>query len=494
MRLLTLALTVCLMASAVTIPTAHYDNSRDAVNSQETVLTPANVANLKLLGKYSLDGVLFAQVLYIPAVTIAGVSHNVLIAATMNNSVYALDADLPGSTPLWGANFGATFASPFAGMYVNLGVCATPVVDVANGFVYVVTVNNTPTWTLRKLSLTTGVEAAHVDISGTSQGVAFHPEWHIQHTPLTLANGSVYVGFGAGNEPFFWWGWVFAYDASTLSQIAILNLAPGIGAGVWEPGGGPAVDGSGNLYFPTGNGAWDGVTNFSQSIMKVSPTLAILDWFTPSNESSTSAVDADVASGSVMLIPGTTLLTFGSKDGRVWVIDTTNMGHLQGTGKAPQVFPVASITAGAGTGIYGGCFFGNVGYFPMAGLPTSGFSFSGSTFTTTALASTSANFAQVTMAGSSNAGANPILWMLTVDSSPVVTKRPVTLRARNPVTLAEYWNSGSLIGNYAKFAAPTVANGRVYVPTSDSTVVAFGLVPSTVTSGSVARIGSVATQ
>lgn len=487
--------TAGLMVFSATVPTAHYDNSRDGVNASETVLTPASVARLTKLGSYSIDSVSFGQPLYIPLVTVGGTAHNLLIVATFNNTVYAFDADIPGSSPLWSTNFGSTWSTPFAVFYgTNIGITSTPVVDVAGGFVYVVTSGGAPTYTLRKIAIATGTQTASVVISGTSGGVTFTPIWQTQRTPLTLANGNVYVGFGAGNEPFTWYGWLFAYSTSSLSQVAVLNLAPGIGGGVWEPGGGPAVDGSGNLYISTGNGAWDGATNFSQSIVKLSPTLAILDWFTPSNESSTSAVDADIASGTVMLIPGTTLLTFGSKDGRGWVVDTANMGHLQGTGQAPQVFTVGSITAGAGTGIYGGCFFGGVGYFPMAGLPTSAFSFSGSTYNTTAVASTSASFAQVTMAGSSNAGTNPILWMITVDSSPLVTKRAATLRAMNPSTLAEYWNSGTVIGNYAKFAAPTVANARVYVPTSDGTIVAFGIPPSTNISGGVVFSGGVTIQ
>jgi hypothetical protein len=480
-----IALAGCCLA--ITVPTARYDNSRGGANTQETKITPANVATMITLGRYPLDGASMSQPLYIPAVTVSGASHNLIIAATMNNTVYAFDADIPGSAALWSTNFGATWASPYTTVFysTNLGITSTPVVDATNGFVYVVTVNNTPTFTLRKLALSTGVQASSIAISGSFPGtggpsdvpvggnVPFVATWEVQRTALALANGNIYVGFGAGAEGATWHGWMFAYRATDLVQQGVLLLSPGgVGAGVWEPA--PAVDDSGNLYFTTGNGQWDGTANYSQSVVKTNATLTVTDWFTPSNHATTDAQDADLSSGQVMLIPGTTLLTFGSKDARVWVIDSTNMGHLQGTGAAPQVFTSATVTVSDHSGIYGGTFFNSTGYFPIATAPMNAFTFSGSTFTTSALSSTVANFAQVGAVGTSNSGTNPILWAVTIDTSAFSTQRQCTLRAFNPATLVEYWNSGT-IGTLSKFTAPLVANGRAYVSTFDSGVQVFGL-------------------
>jgi hypothetical protein len=477
-----------------TVPTAHYDNSRNGVTSSEPLITPSNVSSLQKLGSYTLDGPLYNQALYVQGVTISATLRNVIIAATMNNTVYALDADNVGASPLWSTNFGTPWSGyPNFGQFYNqnIGILSTPVVDTVNGFVYVVSVNNTPTFTIRKLNLSTGAQVASTNISasvpgtgtGSSGGTLTFAAWagnQTQRTPLTLANGKVYFGFGSNAENPTWpnyHGWIFAYDAVTLAQSSVLCLSPnGNGAGVWEAAGGMAVDGSGNLYFATGNGDYDGVANFGQSIVKVNSSLVIQDWFTPSNFAVTNPEDADISAGRVMLIPNTTKLTIGSKDGRIWVVDTGSMGHLQGTGTAPQVFSVPnSFTPGPATGIYGGLFFNSTGFFPVATFPVVAFSFSGSTYNTTAIASTVGSYPQVTLAGSSNGTQNPIVWALTVASSAYSTQRPVTLRAWNPVTLAEYWNSGTVIGNYAKFAAPTVANSRVFVPTSDGTIVVFGL-------------------
>lgn len=499
--LIALILAASILAQAASVPTANYDNTRAGVNSAESVLTPANVSGLVKQGTYTLDGPVLSQPLYVQGLAIGSSTFNVLIVATMNNTVYALDADRPGNPPLWSANFGATWnvgSVAFFGIFYSaagVGILSTPVSD--GTYVYVVTVNNTPTYTLRKIALATGVQSASVAISGsvtgsgagtvggitddtTGSNLNFHAAWQLQRGALTLANGNVYFTFGAaGDEGSVWHGWIFGYSTASLSQVGVFCSTPNAnGAGMWEAGG-AAADASGNLYVSSGNGAWDGTSAFAQTVFKLSPSLALLDWFTPSNHTSTQTVppDADLSSGRVMLIPGTSLLTLGSKDCRVWVIDTGSMGHLQGTGTAPQVFSATSCTPGFGTGTYGGLFFGSTGYFPITGGSTYGFTFSSSTYNTTAAAVSSASYFQMAISGSSNGGANPILWAVTPDSgSPIQTARQATLRALNPATLAEYWNSGpGNIGTFAKYASPLIANGKVYVPSWDGKVQAFGL-------------------
>jgi hypothetical protein len=433
------------------------------------------------------------QPLYVPGVTVGSLAYNLILVGTLNNTIYAFNADNPSQLPTWQLNFGATWASPFSVNCCysnNIGILSTMATD--GTYLYLVTVNDTPTYTLRKVSLATGLQVASATISGSVTGTGagtvggetdttsgssllFNAAFQTQRAALTLANGNVYLGFGAGDESKVWHGWIMSYDTASLTQQAIWCSTPnGNGGGAWNVQG-FAVDGSGNIYASTGNGSWDGSTSFSQSVLKFNSSLVMEDWFTPSNESTSSAADADLSSGSVMLIPSTSLLTLGSKDGRVWVIDTGNMGHLQGSGAAPQVFNSATVTEGSGTGVFGGAFFQSNGYFPIASQSMNGFAFSGSTYTTAAFASTSPSFAQVALTGTSNGGSNPILWAVTIDSSGFSTERQATLRALNPATLAQYWATDGSYGAYSKFAPPTVANGRVYVPTFGGSLLAFGL-------------------
>src|SRR5439155_2383215 len=104
----------------------------------ETILTPANVnsTNFGNLFNYAVDGYTFAQPLYVPNLTIAGGSHNVVFAATEHDSVYAFDAD--GGGQLWQRSFiiaanGVTSVPQpdvISGDIVpEIGITGTPVID-----------------------------------------------------------------------------------------------------------------------------------------------------------------------------------------------------------------------------------------------------------------------------------------------------------------------------------------------------------------------------
>ncbi len=90
----TLALTV--QASPIPdVTTYHFDNSRDGLNAQETVLTPANVtsATFGKIGFFQADGKVDAQPLYLAGLNVNGTATNVLYMATEHGSLYAFNAD-----------------------------------------------------------------------------------------------------------------------------------------------------------------------------------------------------------------------------------------------------------------------------------------------------------------------------------------------------------------------------------------------------------------
>ena len=76
------------------IPMFHVDQNRSGLNSNETILTPNKTpANFGKLFSYLVDGYVYGQPLVISNLTIGGTTHNVLFAATENDTVYAFDAD-----------------------------------------------------------------------------------------------------------------------------------------------------------------------------------------------------------------------------------------------------------------------------------------------------------------------------------------------------------------------------------------------------------------
>ena len=67
---------------------------------------------------------------------------NVVYVATMNDSVYAIDADAPGSTtPLWHVNLGTAVPSAaipdLEDVNPQVGILSTPVIDVNAQVTYV---------------------------------------------------------------------------------------------------------------------------------------------------------------------------------------------------------------------------------------------------------------------------------------------------------------------------------------------------------------------
>lgn len=482
---------------AATISTSQGDNSRNNANLSETTLTPATVAQLHRLGSYSVDGAVRGQPLFIEGVAINGQVYNVLLVCTMHNSCYAFDAAHPSTPPIW-------HAGPFAvsrTVYPNDGVLygqevgclATPVADVPNGALFVACTNATPTWVLYKLSLTSGSVLASVTIAGSVLGsgdpaggdcvsggvLSFCPGFALIRSGLALANGNVYVAAGSYADIAPFHGWLFAYSAANLAPGGVFCTSPNTqGASFWHSGGAPVVDASGNLYLTTGNGAYDGLKAFGESVLKFSPSLTLLDWFTPANWAALTAADWDLSSGHPMLIPGTTQLTFGAKDFNVYSIDTTCMGHLQGSSActAPQIFKTNPTGSGQDFGIYGGMFANGVGYFPNVGAQIYSFSISGSTWNTTPRAGSTTAYgfpgAQMTYAGG-------IVWALTTTGNSETSAQAGTLRALNPADLTEYWNSdqtsGDALGTLAKFASPTISDGMVYAPTLDGKIQVYGL-------------------
>src|SRR5216684_3329112 len=133
----------------VNVVTYHEDLARTGQNTNETVLTPANV-NVNTFGQlfsYSVDGYLFAQPLYVSGLAIPGKgTHNVVFVATAHNVVYAFDADDPAQTaPLWMVSFGDVFTANLSPNDIwdgEDGVLGTPVIDLAGGTLYVVSHHN----------------------------------------------------------------------------------------------------------------------------------------------------------------------------------------------------------------------------------------------------------------------------------------------------------------------------------------------------------------
>lgn len=484
---------VCLRLTAAVI-VAHADLGQTGAFSDTTLTTlNVNAATFGKVGSFSTDTPIFAQPLVVPG------SPNLLIVATTTNKVYGFNADLPNSPALWIRDFGDS-RHTWPGHFVNgetlnrltsIGIFGTPVADSTAGTLYVVSASSAA-WILYQLSLSTGAILQQVTIQGHVTGTGdtgdsviggqlqFNPLFSLQRAGLTLANGKVYVGFGSFNDQHPWHGWLFAYNTADFSQAAIFCTTPNTGGGaIWQSGGAPAVDGSGNLYVTTGNDSSisDG-TNFGESVLKLSPTLSLLDWFTPSTFASLDSVDADVSAGRPILLRGTSQLLVASKNLTVYSVDSACMGHVEGSNIncTLQKFATANQVVSDATGAFGAVVLNGSLYVPTTTGTLYAFSSIGGIFNAVPLI-------QANVYGfpgpAQMAAANGIVWIVASPDNSNFDPGAGRLRALRASDFTELWNSdqtpGDTLGRLAKFTSPVIANGKVYVPNQDGQVQVYGL-------------------
>ena len=502
--------------------TYHNDLARDGVNAHEYALTPQSVTG-SAFGKLfscTVDGAVYAQPLWIANVSIGGSRHNVVLVATMHDSLYAFDADTSPCTQLWRVSLidtrhGATpdevsvfdtrtnwlVGAGNGNTAPEVGVTGTPAIDPATGILYVVSMSTDPAGTsfyqrLHAIDVTTGREKAgsptlivgnYAGTGGGGTSVAFDPRQERQRAGLTLVNGQIYIAWASFEDAEPWYGWIMGYSYSNgaLLQSSVLNVAPNTrGAGIWMSGGAPAASSTGKIYVTTGNGTADanatsGPTNdYGDSVLALSGALTVSDWFTPTNAATLAANDLDLGSGGAAVLvspltgPNPHVAITGGKDGTLYVLNADHLGGF-GDAQALQYFTVgAEIHAIP-------AFWNNTLFLAPANQPMLAYSFDPSVDKFSPTTPTSRSTGQYPWPGSapsvsaSASGGNAIVWA--IDSSSFCTTRtgrcgPAVLHAYDATNLTkELWNSATnaadAAGNAVKFTVPTVANGKVYVGT-----------------------------
>jgi hypothetical protein len=345
--------------------TYHNDNARIGANLHETILTPSNVnaGNFGKLFTVRLDGDVFAQPLYVPKVAVPtqGI-HNLVIVATENNTVYAIDADDPKGLILWSTHLEP--ALPFKDVPAGactvivplIGITGTPVIEAATNTLYVVArtfEQSNHNFKLHALDIATGKDRpkSPVVISASAQGtgdgsrdgkLVFATTLQLQRPGLALSAGKLYVGFASNCDYGNYHGWLLAYDASTLRQTAAFLTTPnGARGGIWQSGAAPGVDEDGQLYIVSGDGTFNaesGGFDYGDAFLKLSPRpdghLTILDYFTPFDQDRLNELNEDLGSSGTVLLPDQPgphphLLISADKSGTIYVVDRDNMGHFR---------------------------------------------------------------------------------------------------------------------------------------------------------------------
>ncbi len=492
--------------------TYHNDVARTGQNLTESLLTTSNVkTSFGQLFHDSVDGLVDAQPLIKTQVNIPGQgTHNVLYIATENDSVYAFDADSAGP-PLWHVSVlgSGEIASDDRGcsqVTPQIGITSTPVIDPnagPNGTIYVVAMSKTSSGTtayfqrIHALDMTTGAEefGGPFTVAATfSPGPAFDPKQYKERTGLLLLNGQLITAWASHCDDKPYNGWIMAYDQNTLVQTSALDITPnGSEGAIWQAGGGLAADNSGNIYFLAGNGTWDTKVDtngfptkndFGNGFLKLSNSngLTVSDFFEPFNTVSESDGDTDLGSGGAMVLPDMTdstettrhLAVGAGKDGNIYLVDRDKMGKFNSANNSNAY----QVLAGAlDNGEWSApAYFNGTLYYGGVNVQLQAFTFSQAKLVVmpSSVSTETYGYPGATPSISANGSSNAIVWAVQNEGSLGA------LRAYDATNLGtEFYNSNSTPGdsfNDNKFITPTIANGKVYVGTTNSVVV-FGLKP-----------------
>lgn len=503
--------------SAVDVVTYHNDVARTGQNLNETVLTTVNV-NSTTFGKLrtlAVDGKVDAQPLYLSNLAnIAGGTHNVVYVATEHGSVYAFDAD--DGTQLWtvstlGSGETTSDARGCDQVVPEIGITGTPVIDRSagtSGVIYVVAMSKSGSnyfQRLHALDVTTGAEmfsgpkTIQATFPGTGDNasggtVIFDPAQYKDRAALLLLNGVVYIAWSSHCDIRPYTGWIMGYNQTTLAQTTVLNVVPNGSAGaIWMANTGPAADSAGNIYLLDANGDFGATLNasgfpangnYGNAFLKLSTSsaLAVADYFEMSNQQSENDTDTDLGSGGALVLPdlddGTGnmrhLALGAGKDGHIYVVNRDAMGKFNRS--TNNIYQELSGVLGGGVFSMPAYFKGTI-YYGAVGDAIKAVKITNAKLGTGPVSQSSNTFPYpgATPSISANGASNGIVWAAENTS-------PAALHAYDASTLHELYNSNQAsngrdqFGNGNKFITPTVANGKVFVGTTNSVGV-FGLLP-----------------
>jgi autotransporter-associated beta strand protein len=343
--------------------------------------------------------------------------------------------------------------------------------------------------------------------------VQFNGQVDHDRAALSLVNGKLYAEFCSPGDIFPYHGWIISWNVSPsgFTLAGWFCTCPNDGlSGIWMGGGTLQFEPDGSAwYFETGNGSGGNPTlnaqglptnaNYNEALVKMvaDPTtsvnhqgpngwgMKVVDYFIPYNVNALDVADADFGSGSPLLLPPSAgipghpnLILSAGKSGEIYLSDRNSLGKFDpvndnvlnavndGSG---HIEPPNLISGSLSTGAY---FNGKI--YWVSGYTGAAYAYQISSSGIVSAVSQSTNqmgFEPGSLQVSSNGAVNGIVW--------VMDRSLNAIHAFDASTFStELWNSnqkaGDALDSTLTFQAPTVANGEVFVGTSDS-LMAFGL-------------------
>jgi hypothetical protein len=284
----------------------------------------------------NVEGPIYAQPLYWRP---PGAGPALVISATENDLVYALDADT--GRIVWRTALGHPVRSSAlpCGNIDPLGITGTPVIDASRGVVYLdamIDDRGTPRHLIYGLRLSDGgiLAGFPIDVGAglAAHGVRFDPVAQNQRGALTLLRDRIFVPFGGH------FGDCSDYHGAVVSigidppQLRGAWLTRATKGGIWAPAG--LSEAGGFLYFSTGNTEGAQTWQDGEGVFRVGPDLKHAsdphEFFAPSNWKQLDTDDLDLGGVTPLplALPGSDMLLALGKDGNAYLLDRANLGGV----------------------------------------------------------------------------------------------------------------------------------------------------------------------
>jgi outer membrane protein assembly factor BamB len=293
-----------------------WDAGRSSASADPTGITAANVATLRRQ-QVSIDGTVDGSAIYLHGVRANGGTHDVFFVTTTYGKTLAIDA--ADGTILW--RFTPSGYDSWAGS--RQITTATPVADPGREFIYAAS----PDGRIHKLSVADGRAVWSTAITRLPAREKIASSLNFFHGRVVAVTGG-YIG---DTPPYQ--GHVAILDAASGRLLHVWNslcsdrrelIDPSscneTMSAIWGRAGAVIDSVTGDIYFATGNGRWDGRTNWGDAAIALdSNATNIVDNYTPTNTDELSSRDADLGSTSPALLGGGFVVQ-GGKDGMIRLV------------------------------------------------------------------------------------------------------------------------------------------------------------------------------
>lgn len=303
-------------------PEAGFDAAGSDSSTEPTGITAANVGSL-IRHQINMDGVVDASAIYLRGVSVKGANHNVFFVTTTYGKTIAIDADQ--GTTLW--EFTPAKYDSWQGSRQITNT--TPAADPARENVYAAA----PDGTVQELAISDGHMVWTTPITKL-------PDREKMDSPLKVYNGHVIAVTGGyiGDRPPYQ-GHVAILDAQSGQLLHVWNSlcsdhsgliddpssCSGQRSAIWGRTGAIIGPSTGDIFVATGNGTYDGKTNWGDAVIELNPdATAVLGNYTPENNAELNQRDLDVGSTSPILLGGD-VIAQGGKDGQIRLLSIKKM-------------------------------------------------------------------------------------------------------------------------------------------------------------------------